>query len=98
MLKQIRAQLPPDPRIALRKRIKEAVAAERFEEAAQLRDQLDALLSAMAQPPEPNASREEDSTPGSSSLPPAMPPVSKPKRARKSRQKKTDSGPENASQ
>ena len=30
-LRQIRAQLPPDPRAALRKRLKEALAGERYE-------------------------------------------------------------------
>src|SRR5207248_1064452 len=43
MLKQIRAQLPPDPRDVLKKRLNAAVAAEKFEEAATLRDQLMAL-------------------------------------------------------
>jgi hypothetical protein len=40
MIKQIRNQLPPDPRAVLAKRLKAAVAEERFEEAAQIRDQL----------------------------------------------------------
>jgi hypothetical protein len=50
MLKQIRAQLPADPRDVLKKRIRDAVTAEKFEEAASLRDQLDAMVAAMAQP------------------------------------------------
>ena len=43
MIKQIRNQLPPDPRTVLNRRLKAAVAAERFEEAAQIRDQLQNL-------------------------------------------------------
>src|SRR5262249_1995745 len=50
MLKQIRAQLPADPREVLKKRIREAITAEKFEEAASLRDQLNAMVAAMAQP------------------------------------------------
>jgi hypothetical protein len=50
MLKQIRAQLPADPREVLKKRIRDAVTAEKFEEAASLRDQLSAMVAAMAQP------------------------------------------------
>ena len=53
MLKQIRAQLPPDPRDVLLKRLGEAVKAERYEEAASLRDQLNQLTAAMAQPKAP---------------------------------------------
>lgn len=45
MLQQIRQQLPPDPRLVLARRLKEAVAAERYEEAATLRDQLGALVT-----------------------------------------------------
>jgi hypothetical protein len=48
MLRQIREQLPPDPRDLLRKRLSEAVRAERYEEAATLRDQLQAVMEAMA--------------------------------------------------
>ena len=40
MLKQIREQLPPDPRDVIKKKLKEAVTLEHYEEAAQLRDQL----------------------------------------------------------
>ena len=43
MLRQVRKQLPPDPRQILAKRLKDAVRTEKFEEAAQLRDQLQAL-------------------------------------------------------
>jgi protein-arginine kinase activator protein McsA len=43
MIKQIRSQLPPDQRAVLSKKLKEAIAAERYEEAAALRDQLSAL-------------------------------------------------------
>jgi hypothetical protein len=43
MLKQIRLQLPPDPRDALKKKLREAVSQEHYEEAAQLRDQLIAV-------------------------------------------------------
>jgi hypothetical protein len=45
MIKQIRGQLPPDPRTVLAQRLKAAVAEERFEEAAQLRDQLQTFSS-----------------------------------------------------
>jgi hypothetical protein len=47
MLRQIRAQLPSDPRDVIRKRLSEAVSAERFEEAATLRDQLRAVSNAL---------------------------------------------------
>jgi hypothetical protein len=40
MLRQIRHQLPPDPRAVLQKRLKAAITAERYEEAAALRDEL----------------------------------------------------------
>ncbi len=43
MLRQIRRQLPPDPRSLLRRRLRDAVLAERYEEAAHLRDQIVAL-------------------------------------------------------
>ena len=45
MIKQIRNQLPPDPRTILSQRLKEAVANEKYEEAAQLRDQLNSLAA-----------------------------------------------------
>jgi len=48
MLRQIRDQLPADPREVLRKRLADAVHGERFEEAATLRDQLQAVTEAMA--------------------------------------------------
>lgn len=73
MLKQIRAQLPPDPRDLLRKRMAEAIKAEKYEEAASLRDQLTELMKAMANPISP-AKREPDppaATPGG--MPPDMP-------------------------
>jgi hypothetical protein len=102
MLKQIRAQLPPDPRRTLQNRLKDAIAAERYEEAASLRDQLSALTAAMAQPkmadPASDASRDQDSTPGTASLPPAMPRAAKPKPRRKPRQKKADRGPDAANE
>jgi len=74
MLKQIRQQLPPDPRTLLRERLRVALAAERYEEAACLRDELAALQSfagttGMISPPaEParrprKARRPKDSTP-----------------------------------
>ncbi len=44
MLKQIRDQLPPDPREVLRRRLKEALRLEKYEEAALLRDQLAAAI------------------------------------------------------
>lgn len=43
MLQQIKSQLPPDPRVLLKKKLDEAVAQERYEEAAAIRDQLMAL-------------------------------------------------------
>jgi len=43
MIKQIRAQMPPDPRTDLRKRLQVALKMERYEEAAKLRDELTAL-------------------------------------------------------
>jgi len=91
MLKQIRTQLPPDPRILLNQKLKEAVAAERYEEAAGLRDQLDAMKAAMGNPTS-SASREPDRTQGDTSLPPEMPKTMapKPKRTRKPRSKKAD--------
>jgi hypothetical protein len=48
MIKQIRRQLPPDPKTMLRKKLHEAISAERYEEAAILRDQLVAMESAPA--------------------------------------------------
>lgn len=88
MLKQIRAQLPADPREALRRKLKNALKLEHYEEAAQLRDQLNELLRTMANPAS-KAKREEDSTPGAAGLPPEMPKSSPPvKKARKRRAKK----------
>jgi hypothetical protein len=48
MIRQIKGQLPPDPRLTLRQQIKAAVRDERYEEAARLRDE---LLAMMANPP-----------------------------------------------
>lgn len=93
MLKQIRAQLPPDPRVLLGQKLKEAVKAERYEEAAELRDQLDAMKKQMAEPVMP-ASREEEPTIGDAGMPPAMPKAAKPKRSRSKKPKKADSDPE----
>ena len=72
MLKQIRSQLPADPREILNKRLAEAVKAEKYEEAATLRDQLNELLRAMANPVS-TATREPDPTAGPGGMPPAMP-------------------------
>jgi hypothetical protein len=72
MLKQVRSQLPTDPRDALRRRMTQAVKAERYEEAAMLRDQLNDLLKAMANPPS-TANREPDPDTGPGGMPPAMP-------------------------
>jgi hypothetical protein len=47
MLRQIRGQLPADPRDVLRQRLTDAVKAERYEEAATLRDQLHAVTEAL---------------------------------------------------
>lgn len=96
MLKQIRTQLPPDPRVLLNQKLKDAIAAERYEEAAQLRDQIVAMKEAIANPAVSNkVMREEDSTPGDAGMPPAMPKAAKPKKARKPR-KKLDSDSESA--
>ncbi len=92
MIKQIRAQLPPDPRRILQRRLKDAVTAERYEEAAELRDQLMAITTAIAAPLVQHR-REEDPNPGQVSMPSEMPKAVTPKRARKPRQKKS-SGPE----
>ncbi len=46
MIHDIRRQLPPDPREELHRLLKKAVAGEKYEEAAQLRDQLMALHAA----------------------------------------------------
>jgi hypothetical protein len=86
MLKQIRSQLPPDPRSILKTKLAEAVSAERYEEAAKLRDQLTAICAAMADP-ESKASREPDETPGAAGMPPAMPKAAKAKRVRKTKKK-----------
>jgi hypothetical protein len=43
MLRQIRAQLPVDPRMALKRRLNDAIRSEKYEEAAALRDQLEFL-------------------------------------------------------
>lgn len=50
MLRQLRAQLPPDPRVLLKKKLTAALAAEKYEEAAGLRDELLALHTAGQQP------------------------------------------------
>ncbi|MGC9259016.1 MAG: UvrB/UvrC motif-containing protein [Phycisphaerae bacterium] len=46
MIHDIRRQLPPDPRAELNRLLKKAVAGEKYEEAAQLRDQLMAMHTA----------------------------------------------------
>jgi hypothetical protein len=92
MLKQIRAQLPPDPRVLLGQKLKDAIKAERYEEAAELRDQLNAMKKQMAEPVMP-VSREEEPTIGDAGMPPAMPKAAKPKKPRK-KPKKADSDPE----
>ena len=96
MLKQIRSQLPTDPRKTLQNRLQEALAAERYEEAAELRDQLTAMRSALATTPAPaqapaeqiEASREEDGRPAPGGMPEM--PKKTAKRPRKSRQKKAE--------
>ena len=96
MLKQIRAQLPPDPRVLLGQKLKEAVRAERYEEAAELRAQLDAMKKQMAEPVMP-ASREEKPTIGDAGMPPAMPKAAKaakPRKPRLPKPRKADSDPE----
>jgi hypothetical protein len=89
MLKQIRSQLPADPRKTLQNRLKEALAAERYEEAAELRDQLTAMMSALASPAAPSeqldASRQEDERPVPGGMPEA--PKAPVKKARKPRKK-----------
>lgn len=85
MLRQIRAQLPPDPRTILQNKLKEAVAAERYEEAAELRDQLEILrskmMAAMATPQKALAAESADT---------AVPSAARAKKPRKRRPKKTD--------
>jgi hypothetical protein len=83
MLKQIRSQLPTDPRELLRRRMAQAVKAEKYEEAASLRDQLNALVNAMANPPS-TAKRNPDPTTGPGGMPPEMPTpaVRKPRQSR----------------
>ncbi len=84
MIHDIRRQLPPDPREELNRLLKKAVAGEKYEEAAELRDQLLALHAAgavMARPPAERAMRAK-----------------RPARAGKSRRKVTpDSQPQNPS-
>ncbi len=46
MMRDIRRQLPPDPRVELHKQLQRALSHERYEEAASLRDQLMALHTA----------------------------------------------------
>jgi hypothetical protein len=77
--------------------LKEALAAEKYEEAAELRDQLTAMMSALASPaaaPAPEkveASREEDDRPSPGGMPEAGSGRKVPaKKARKSRSKKAD--------
>ena len=84
MLRQIRAQLPADPREVLKKRLREAVRGEKYEEAATLRDQLGELQRAMAAP-KSDASRDPEPTQGPGGMPPAMPKAT----ARKARGKRT---------
>jgi hypothetical protein len=43
MMRDIRKQLPPDPRVELHKQLQRALSNERYEEAASLRDQLMAM-------------------------------------------------------
>ena len=83
MIKQIRAQLPQakamaapttrvakvaDPREELEKQLREAVRAEKYEEAARLRDQLTEVKRMMAEPAS-DASREEDKGQGVGGMP-----------------------------
>ena len=88
MLRQIRAQLPTDPRDELKKRLQEAVRGEKYEEAASLRDQLNTLVNTMAEPKSP-VSREPDPKPTAGGMPPEMPksttPAAKKPRARRSK-------------
>ncbi len=48
MMRDIRRQLPPDPRVELHRQLQRALSHERYEEAASLRDQLMALHTADA--------------------------------------------------
>ena len=50
MIRQIRVQLPPDPRTSLQEKLREALAGEHYEEAAAIRDSLLAMTAAMAHP------------------------------------------------
>jgi hypothetical protein len=86
MLRQIRSQLPADPRDVLRRRMVQAVKAEKYEEAASLRDQLNDLLRAMANPPS-SAKRERDPAAPVGGMPPDMP-TPTPNKPRRSRSRK----------
>lgn len=48
LIRQLRKQLPPDPRKALQKKLKSALHEQQYEQAAQLRDQLLALDTAQS--------------------------------------------------
>ena len=87
MLKQIRAQIPADPRDTLRRRMAQAVKAERYEEAASLRDQLTDLMKAMAHPPGTPGQHEPDPTP----TPGGMPQFPKPARKQQARRARKES-------
>ena len=92
MIRQIRAQLPPDPRSELQVRLRAALAHERYEEAADLRDRLMAMTTAMALPHvtarrAAKAKRRGESQPSELPPNPGTPPTAaeRPKRTRKPR-------------
>jgi hypothetical protein len=97
MLKQIRAQLPPDPRKVLQSKLKEALAAEKYEEAASLRDQLQSLSQSLAPAAKPSHSAAAASDAGEdAAMLPSPAPVKKARRPRKPR--KADRNPEDSSE
>lgn len=98
MLKQIRAQLPPDPRKVLQNKLKEAIAGERYEEAATLRDQLAVLTEAItpAAKPSHQAPPAAEASEDAAMLPPPAAPARKARRPRRPR--KADRGPEESAE
>ena len=80
---------PADPREVLKKRLREALRSEKYEEAASLRDQLTILMKSMVEPKSP-ASRQPDNTQPAGGMPPEMPKAAapKPKKTRARRSKK----------
>ena len=84
MVRQIRRQLPPDPRRLVQKQLKAALAAERYEEAADLRDELMAMDAA---PPPAGGHRTLMRGKGLAAGPPELASAKKRKPAAKRREK-----------